>query len=192
MTDIIHRFIEQYGLLAVFLGCVAEGESVAILAGFLAHQGVFDRWSAVAAVFAGAFLGDLGLFLAGRHFAGHSLVMRLRARAGFAQAMRLIDGHPNLFVLSNRYIYGMRAIGGVAAGLSSIGVMRFACLNVLASMIWTLVFVTLGYLLGSGAEELLGRGLAKHERLLLGLGATVLIAVIAAAYAHWRSARVDR
>ena len=36
MTDAIHLLIEKSGLFAVFIGCVAEGESAAILAGFLA------------------------------------------------------------------------------------------------------------------------------------------------------------
>ncbi|TIT47170.1 MAG: DedA family protein, partial [Mesorhizobium sp.] len=48
MTEAIHHFIEQYGLLAVFLGCVAEGESAAILGGFFAHQHVFVLWHAFA------------------------------------------------------------------------------------------------------------------------------------------------
>ena len=58
MTDTIHHLIEQYGLIAVFVACVAEGETAAILAGFFAHQGVFVPWQAFVAVFLGAFGGD--------------------------------------------------------------------------------------------------------------------------------------
>ncbi|TIN07946.1 MAG: DedA family protein, partial [Mesorhizobium sp.] len=46
MTEAIHRLIEQYGLIAVFFGCVAEGESAAILGGFFAHQHIFVLWQA--------------------------------------------------------------------------------------------------------------------------------------------------
>ena len=58
MTDAIHNLIEQYGLIAVFLGCVAEGESAALLGGFFAHQHVFVLWQAFLAAAIGAFVGD--------------------------------------------------------------------------------------------------------------------------------------
>ncbi|TIT59432.1 MAG: DedA family protein, partial [Mesorhizobium sp.] len=63
MTEAIHLFIEQYGLLAVFLGCLAEGESAAILGGFFAHQHVFVLWHAFAAAALGAFAGDTFFFI---------------------------------------------------------------------------------------------------------------------------------
>ena len=36
MTETLHWLVARYGLIAVFLGCVAEGESAAILGGFFA------------------------------------------------------------------------------------------------------------------------------------------------------------
>ena len=108
MTEAIHHLIEQYGLFAVFLGCVAEGESAAILGGFFAHQHVFVAWQAFLAAAIGAFAGDTFFFILGRSFADHPYVLRLKARPGFSHAFRLVSSHPNIFVLSNRYIYGMR------------------------------------------------------------------------------------
>lgn len=187
MSDVVHRLVEQYGLIAVFVGCIAEGESIAMLAGFLIHQGIFSPIPAVATMFLGAFLGDFGLFLAGRRFAEHPRVLRLKSKPGFSRAAALIERHPNLYVLFNRYIYGFRAVGGIAAGLSSIGITRFVVLNVVSSAIWALIFGTLGYFLGAGAEQVLGRALLHHERLLFGLGAALLIAVVAGLYAHRRA-----
>ncbi|TIU08032.1 MAG: DedA family protein, partial [Mesorhizobium sp.] len=69
MTEAIHRLIEQYGLIAVFFGCVAEGESAAILGGFFAHQHIFVLWQAFLAAFLGAFAGDTAFFTLGRSFA---------------------------------------------------------------------------------------------------------------------------
>ena len=66
MSDTLHSLIEQYGLIAVFVGCLAEGETAAIVAGFFAHQGVFVPWQAFVAVFLGAFGGDAAFFLCGR------------------------------------------------------------------------------------------------------------------------------
>ena len=42
MIDTLHWLVARYGLIAVFLGCVAEGESAAILGGFFADGVGFD------------------------------------------------------------------------------------------------------------------------------------------------------
>ncbi|ESY97581.1 DedA family protein [Mesorhizobium australicum] len=179
MSEAIHHFIEQYGLLAVFLGCVAEGESVAILGGFFAHQHVFVLWHAFVAAALGAFAGDTFFFILGRSFADNRHVVRLRRRPGFRRAYRLLNTHPNIFVLSNRYVYGMRLVGGIAAGLSTIAAPRFVILNAISSVIWAVLFSTIGYVFGLGAEQLIGQALMKHERLFVGLGIGLAVAVLA-------------
>ena len=189
MTQIIHRLIEQYGLIAVFLGCVAEGESAAILGGFFAHQHVFAVWQALLAVFLGAFAGDTFFFFLGHSFAEHRWVRRLRERPGFHHAYRLVRKHPNIFVLSNRYIYGMRLAGGIAAGLSGIPVWRFVILNAFSSLVWALLFGTIGYAFGLGAEQIVGRVLLHHERLLLALGIGLAAVVAGALVAHFAASR---
>lgn len=173
----LHQFVEQYGLIAVFAGCLAEGESAAIFGGFFAHQTVFDPLVTLFVAFAGAWLGDFGLFLAGRHYADHPRIQAYRSRPGFSHAHRLIERHPHLFVLSNRFIYGLRTIGGVAAGLSSIPVPRFMFLNAVSAAVWASMFVGIGYFFGAGAEHLIGDQLVKHERLLIGIGIAIAIAV---------------
>lgn len=191
MTALVHRLIEQYGLLAVFLGCLAEGETAAILGGFFAHQRLFAPWQAALAAFCGAALGDTAFFLLGRHFASHPRVARLRSRPGFDRANRLLRQHPNLFVLSNRYIYGMRLVGGVAAGLAEIPLWRFVLLNAASALAWALLFTLLGYVFGLGAEQVLGRTLHAHQRLWLALGLGVAVALVAAARRHRQRARAS-
>jgi membrane protein DedA with SNARE-associated domain len=182
--DTLHRFIESYGLIAVFLGCVAEGESAAILAGFFAHQHVFAPWQAFAAALSGAFLGDGLFFLAGRSFARHRLVASLKARPGFDRAFALVQEHPAKYVILNRYVYGFRLVGGVAAGLSDIPVPKFVLLNVLSSLIWASIFTAIGWFFGLGAERLIGDALKNHHRIVIGLGIGLAVAVIGGLLAH--------
>lgn len=184
MTHTIHQLIEQYGLIAVFLGCLAEGESVAILAGFFAHQHVFIPWQAFATAFLGAFAGDTGFFVVGRSFADHPWTTRMRTRPGFSHAYSLVRQHPNAFVLGNRFIYGMRLVGGIAAGLSGISLPRFVVLNVISSAIWAALFCAIGYVFGLGAEQVVGRTLVHHERLLIALAVGLVVAVAAFLLAH--------
>jgi membrane protein DedA with SNARE-associated domain len=184
MTETIHRLIEQYGLVAVFLGCVAEGESAAILGGFFAHQQVFVLWQAFVAAFLGAFAGDTFFFILGRNFANHPYVVRLRKRPGFRHAYRLLNTHPNIYVLTNRYIYGMRLVGGIAAGLSTVSVPRFVILNAISSAVWAALFGTVGYVFGLGAERMVGQAFARHERLLIALAVGLGVAILAWLVAH--------
>lgn len=179
MTEAIHHLIEQYGLIAVFLGCLAEGESAAILGGFFAHQDVLVLWQAFIATAAGAFLGDTTFFILGRSFADHPFVLRLRGKPGFNHAYRLVSTHPNIFVLSNRYIYGLRLVGGIAAGLSGIPMWRFVVLNAISSTVWAALFTAIGYVFGLGAEHIINRELARHERLLVALAIGLVVAALA-------------
>jgi membrane protein DedA with SNARE-associated domain len=190
VTEIIHHLIERYGLVAVFLGCLAEGESAAILGGFFAHQQVFVLWQTFAAAFLGAFLGDTAFFILGRSFAEHPYVKRLSQRPGFNHAYRLVHAHPNLFVLGNRYLYGMRLVGGIAAGLSGIAVPRFIALNAASSIVWSALFSSVGYIFGLGAERIIGRALVHHERLLIALSIGVVVVALAALVAHCIAGRV--
>ncbi len=153
MIENIHDLIVQYGLVAVFIGCIFEGETAAIVAGFFAHQSVFVPWQAYAATAVGAFGGDTMFFLIGRFFSDHPLVQRIRARPGFRHAYELVQSHPNTFVFSNRYVYGMRLLGGVVAGLSNIALPRFVCINAASSLLWAAIFCGLGYFFGSGCRK---------------------------------------
>lgn len=173
MIDLVHALIERFGLLAVFAGCLAEGESAAIFGGFFAHQHVFEVRATVAVAFAGAFLGDTALFLAGRRFADHPRVVALRSRPGFSHAHGLVERHPTLFILGNRFVYGLRMVGGIAAGLSTVSIPRFLALNAASALVWACLFVGIGYFFGVGAEHLIGDALVKHERLLIGLAVLV-------------------
>ena len=184
MTDAIHRLIEDYGLWAVFVGCLAEGESAAVLAGFFAHQSIFALKGAFLTVFAGAFLGDTAIFMTGRRFSGSAKIRELTGRPGFNRALELVSRYPAAYVLLNRYVYGFRLIGGIAAGLSTIPLPMFLALNAVSSAIWASLFVGVGYIFGTGAEQLLGGALEKHERLLLCLMLGIVVLAAAAILAR--------
>jgi len=68
----------------------------------------------------------------------------------------------------------MRLVGGVAAGLAQIDLRRFLVLNLLSALVWAVLFSSLGYLFGLGAQQFLGRALLAHQR--LGLAALMLLA----------------
>lgn len=188
-ADFIHSLIEQYGLLAIFFGCLIEGETAAILGGFFAHQDVLVSWQVFVTAYSGAFCGDAIMFLAGKYFAASPLVRRFERKPAFSYAQQMVRAHPTLYVLLNRYVYGLRMIGGIAAGLAGIGTSKFLALNALSTIAWTSIFVGIGYVFGTASEQIIGTELARHERLLLAVGIGICVVLIGRYLMHRRRRR---
>lgn len=191
MSPWLIHFVQNYGLLAIFAGCVAEGESFAVLGGFLSHQGFFSPWNAFAVMAGGAFLGDTLFYLAGRFFASNPRVAAMKQRPGFDRVFALVNAHPAKFVIFNRYAYGFRLVGGIAAGMADIAVPKFLALNALASLIWAALFGAIGWFFGLGAEKLIGDFLHHHHRLFIGIVIAAGVAIAGGLIAH-HMARKER
>ena len=193
MGDFVQSLVEQYGLLAVFVGCFFEGESAAILGGFFAHQGIFDPALTFSIASVGSSLGDAVFFFLGRRYSGHAYVKKARKAPGFSHAMKVLNAYPDVYVITNRYMYGLRIAGGIAVGLSRISTRRFLALNALGALIWAALFCGIGFFFGLGFEKLLGEALRSHNRLLVGLliasGVLVTVFVIGHQVVKRRTAR---
>ena len=157
MNPALHQFIVDYGLWAVLGGTFLEGESVVVFAGFLAHQHLLRLPEVMLCAFAGSFAADQLLFFLGRRYRDHRLVRRIREKLAFERALALVDRYPHGFILSLRFLYGLRTVGPVALGMSRVPALRFLVLNAIAAAIWAAGFSLLGYVFGQTIESLLGR-----------------------------------
>ena len=178
--------IGTYSYWAVALGCLLEGETVLLLAGFAAHRG-YLQWPVVVAVAAAAgFAGDMAFFLLGRRFAPQILA---RWPQVAAQRQRL-DGWLQRYdaggVVSVRFLYGFRIAGPVLIGASGMAWTRFAAFNALGAVLWAVLLTGLGWFFGQAAQALLGK--AQHYEGWLALG----VIVVALGYALWSRRRARR
>ncbi len=189
----VHELIAQYGVFAVFAGCLLEGETFAVTGGFFAHQNTLQLPQVAVAAFVGATLGDIVLYLAGRYSASLPFVQRTAQKPLFAKTMAMLRRNETLFILSARFLYGLRSSAGVACGLSGVRPMKFMVLNAISALVWTALFVGAGYVFGASVEALIGRGLHGRERIVLGAVLLVAVAVAAlVAMRHYRkSAGID-
>jgi len=184
----IEALIVRYGLLALFLGAGLEGETVVVAGGVLAHRGLVPLWGAALAAAGGSFLADQIFFFAGRHLRQKPRMQRMMARPGFARARAALERHPTWFILSFRFLYGLRTISPFAIGTTRIPAPRFMALNACSALVWGAVFTGLGYGFGQGIERLFGRVHAL-EHLLLPLLAAAVLGVALVAGARWIAAR---
>lgn len=176
--ETLQELIASYGFLAIFAGTFLEGETIVVVAGFLAHQGIIHPETVAASAFLGSFLGDQLWFFLGRRHGQHPLVRRLTDRPLFNRVMAAIEDHPKKFILTFRFIYGIRTISPVALGLTGIGARQFLVLNAVAAAIWAVAFTALGYVFGKTVETLLGDIKAIEHKILLALGLALGVMVI--------------
>lgn len=175
MNAALHQFITDYGLWAVLGGTFLEGESVVVFAGFLAHQHLLHLPYVMACAFAGSFAADQLLFYLGRRYRDHRYVRRIREKPAFERALALVDRYPHGFILSLRFLYGLRTVGPVALGMSSVPAMRFLILNAIAAVIWAVCFSLLGYAFGQTIESMLGRLHGVETKLAVAAGIGLVI-----------------
>ena len=179
-------FVQEWGYIAVFLGAIVEGETVILTASALAALGYLSLYKIMAITFCTTVVVDQGLFMVGRRYgpAFFERFPKLRPRAD--KAFRLLHRFDKWFILSFRFIYGIRVISPIVIGAANVEHKRFAPLNVLSALIWTVVSCYSGYAMGDVLEKLLENlEVAKHY-LMLGVGALVVIAV---AYWCWKKRR---
>ena len=158
------QLIADHGLYSFLLQCIAkhpffsylvvfgwtffEGETIALVAGFAAAQGLLDPWLLLAAAGLGSYFGDQTYFWLGRRY-GVRLLKRFPSwRPGVEGALSWLERYDVWFILSFRFIYGVRNFSSFALGLSAVAWERFLRLNFFAAMVWAAAFVGIGYFLG--------------------------------------------
>ena len=161
MEDLLHTILTQYGHLlypVILIWTFIEGETVVIITGAIAAEGKYKISPELLALFAfaGSFLGDQLYYYMGRKY-GAPLLNRWPTMVKKIEwAFRLVQTHPTMFILSFRFIYGIRNIAPFVIGISGVSRVRYLILNFIAAMIWAHAFAWGGYLLGRALEQWLG------------------------------------
>ena len=165
----LERFILDHGAwtyLITFVGTFFEGETFVLVAGFAAAQGLLDAPLLIVAAGLGSFAGDQCYFWIGRHFGMRLMARHPDWRARVDLALGWLKRWDAGFILTFRFIYGVRNFSSFALGISGIPWQRFLSLNFLAAGLWAAAFVGLGFLCGGSVEHMMG-GLARDMGVVL-------------------------
>ncbi|EEH0140602.1 DedA family protein [Salmonella enterica] len=176
----INTLITHYGYAALVIGSMAEGETVTLLGGVAAHQGLLKFPLVAAAVALGGMMGDQLLFLLGRCYGGKILRRFPRYHTKIRRAQKMIQRHPYLFVIGTRFMYGFRVVGPLLIGASRLPPKIFLPLNIVGALIWALLFTTLGYLGGEVIAPWL-HDLDQHLR----HGVWLILAIVLVVGVRW-------
>jgi len=183
LTDLFARygyFVVFFGVLLENAGIPVPGETILLAGAALARFGHLSLPAVVVIAIAGAVIGDNIGFAIGRR-GGRVLLDRLGPMFGLtharlAQFDAFFARHGAKTVFIARFVTGLRVVGAVMAGASTLPWSRFLLFNVAGALAWATTFGAVGYLLGyswEAIEQWIGHlGLA----LLFVLGAAGVLA----------------
>ncbi|MBI3513807.1 MAG: DedA family protein [Proteobacteria bacterium] len=127
-----------------------------MFAGYFASRGLLNLPLLIAAAWLGSFCGDQFYFWLGRRFGTRVLRRFPKWQPGVDRALRLLERYNTGFILSFRFIYGVRNFSSFAMGMSPLRWTRFLMLNFVAAGVWALSFAGGGYLCGEALAAVMG------------------------------------
>lgn len=145
--DFLNDIIARYGLYAVFILVMIEGDLTLLLAGVLAHSYFFGDHSFLWLLLAGTLGGttsDNIAYFTGRQF--RKGVRNLRFyRAAQPRMERLTNKFGGLSIFLSKYIYGLRWASCIFHGVSRMPYLRFMLVSLTSCFAWVLVLSGAGY-----------------------------------------------
>jgi membrane protein DedA with SNARE-associated domain len=169
--------LAQYGLVAVFIGTFLEGEIVVIASGVLASLGFLSLPLVFITVIAGTFLGDQFFFFLGRKKGTEFLEKRGRKhwRKRAEKVHNLIHTHHYKILFGYRFLYGLRIPTLFAIGTSEISTKKFVTVNIINSIIWSVLFIFGGYFFGDVFTYYFNDFRMYAREILIGVGVFALL-----------------
>ena len=191
MDEVFFDLVAQYGLYAIFVLAMIEGDITLLLAGVLAHGGYFGDHSflkVLAVGTAGGVAGDGVAYAMGRGFRSSVRDYRFY-RAARPRIERLTKTFGPLSIFLSKYVYGLRTACCVFYGVGKMRPSRFFPLSVVSCFVWVLILSGAGYLFHSAITNFIGdfERLGKFLLILviLGVGAFYLVE------RYWLSPKVE-
>ncbi|MDR1907336.1 MAG: VTT domain-containing protein [Holosporales bacterium] len=187
MLDSLFDFIQKSPNMAytiVFLGALIEGELIILSASALAAAGYLSIAKVSSIAFFTTLFIDQVLFYVGHYMYKHpgrplsERYPRLYQRS--KRAVLYLKKYDTLFILSFRFVYGIRAISPVVIGLCGSTPKRFVPLNFVSALVWTAISCGAGYCFGdfffdAQTGHLVNSSVHKLQGVVIGV---VLLAIV--------------
>lgn len=151
----LEAVISQFGYPALVVGLLLEGETVLVLAAFMAHRGYLELPWVILIGFVVTFASDQFFFWLGRMKGNQLLEDRPAWKSNVEKARSLLTRNTTLLFIGFRFMYGLRTVMPLVFGISKLDPRRFAVLNLMGAFLWALIFGIAGYLFGQLMEILL-------------------------------------
>ncbi len=128
------------------------GDTITAFGAFLVGIGRLDFFGVYVCTTLGSLLGFMTLFWLGLYLGRRFFIEK---DYGFFKAKDIIKAeewyrkHGYLLVAFNRFLPGIRSVISLAGGMSRLRVMGVALLALLSCAVWNLIWISMGYMLGT-------------------------------------------
>ncbi|MEN6475499.1 MAG: bifunctional DedA family/phosphatase PAP2 family protein [Syntrophaceae bacterium] len=145
-------FLAPFLESSAFLGLIIPGESIVVLAGFLASHGYLALGDCIIVIALGAILGDstgyaLGKAIGRDYFQKHERLFLFK-RKHIQKVEAYFARHGGKTIFGARLVHLLRAMAPFTAGMSAMPYGRFFLFNALGGTLWAVIFTFVGYFFG--------------------------------------------
>jgi membrane-associated protein len=176
-----YKIIETWGVYAIFVLCMIEGDITLLISGVMAHVRFFGDYS-----FAKVFLFGMTGGVAGDSFGywlGRFFAVRIRNYKFYQRSQprieRLVDKFGGKAIIVSKYIYGVRVAICVSSGVGKMPYTRFLFNDIISCSIWALILAGIGYFFSGLITNIIGDfkkiGIAVLILVVVGILAVYLI-----------------
>ncbi len=154
--DLFISTVEAHRYWGYWLLCAAmifEGEFFLTAAGMLARLHAFDFFDSYIFALSGVLLGDMTWYCVGRklesRYRRHRISMFVMQRV--KKYLPDIERNPFHVIFLSKFLYGLNHTTLVVLGFLKVPFGHFLRIQFIASCIWSLLFLSIGYIFGSVA-----------------------------------------
>jgi membrane-associated protein len=187
-----YKIIETWGVYAIFVLCMIEGDITLLISGVMAHGRFFGEYSFAKVFFfgmTGGVAGDSFGYWLGRFFAAKIQNYKFYKRSQ-PRIERLVDKFGGWAIVVSKYIYGIRVAICVSSGVGKMPYTRFLFNDVISCSIWSLLLAGVGFFFSGLITNIIG------DFKKIGIALLILVAVgILAVYLierFWISKKVEK
>ncbi|HEX6543979.1 MAG TPA: DedA family protein [Ktedonobacterales bacterium] len=173
LINLLRDLYQQYGYLIVFLGALGEntavlglvmpGGTLALLGAFYARLGMLNLAWVIFFAWIGTVLGYHIDYLFGRfalsklmaRWGGSPLGQRLRLAARLRLARRMLARYGGRAILVSHVVGHIRSFVALSAGATHMPYRRFLAFELVAALVWNIIFGLLGYLAGAEYDRII-------------------------------------
>ena len=158
MEQFVSTFVTEHGYLIyplVLVWTFFEGETIVLIVSAMAATSApfIHLPLLVLCATAGTMAGDQLFYYLGRLYGTPFLATRPTLAAKAERGFELLHKGEVVFILSYRFIYGVRNVSPFVIGVSGTAPLRFFMLNLAASAVWATTFTLGGFFLGKVLEQ---------------------------------------
>jgi len=165
MVEELTPLVSQYGLWIVFFGMMTEGTIMILVSGVLCSLGMLSLVETITVAIFGALIGDQFWYFMGRYYSQNILNRFSLLKQRIQRLEHSVNKRGIWLAFSGRFIYGGSILFPVTLGTYGYLHKKFTLFNTLGIIVWSISGISIGYILGTGAEQIFGK-IEKIEHFL--------------------------